>query len=147
MYMFSAELRLAILFAFVGFIIYLVARHVRAQSDLLRVHLEGRNRLLDRFGDAEAFLTFARSDEGRALLRTPEPIPGTARVPGLRLLQSAAVSLATGVGFTFFSGPSTTGGGQEAQAIGVVLLSAGIGLALAGLLARAVPRASRSNRP
>lgn len=135
-----AEIRLAIVCALVGVILYLVARHVRAQADVLRAHLEGRNRLLDRFGDAETFLAFARSDEGRMILRPPELAAGISRPPGLRLLQSAIVCLALGVGFRFYTG------GQEAQAVGVVLLAAGVGQALAGVLAWFTQRRSGGRR-
>jgi hypothetical protein len=140
MFTYFAEIRLAIVCALVGLIIFLVARHVRAQTDVLRAHMEGRNRLLDRFGDAEAFLAFARTEEGRTILRPPDLGAGASRVPGLRLLQSAIVCLALGVGFKFFVS------GQEGPGIGVVLLSAGAGQALAGLLAWFTQRTSGGQR-
>lgn len=140
MFSYFAEIRLALVCALIGLIIYLVARHVRAQADILRAHLEGRNRLLDRFGNAEAFLAFARTDEGRALLRAPDMVPGAPRVPGLRLLQSAIVCLALGIGLEFFIN------GQESAGIGVVLLSAGVGQVLAGLLAWLTQRTSSGPR-
>ncbi len=82
---YSPEIRLALLLAFFGFVLWLVSRKVRSASELHKLHLEGRNRLLDRLGDAEAFLAFARTPEGRALLEAPHLDPGPR--PGIRLLQ------------------------------------------------------------
>ena len=90
--MYATELRLAIFLAFVGFVLFLVARQSRNRLEILRLHLEGRNRLIERFGDAEAFLAFARSEEGRAALRAPDTGDAGRAVPGLRLFQGAIVS-------------------------------------------------------
>lgn len=132
--MFYAEIRLALFLAFVAFVLYLVARQARGAADVLKLHLEGRNRLIDRFGDADAFLAFARSEEGRAILHPPQPSSGGARVAGLRLFQSAILCLALGAGW-YVSGVQSPGGGQEARTLGVLLGSTGVGLLLAGLLA------------
>lgn len=134
-------LRLAVFFAFAGFVLYLVARHARTQSELLRLHLEARNRLLDRFSTADAFLAFARSDEGRAVLQAPSLPAAAPRLPGLRLFQGGALCLALGGGW-LLAGAGAGAGGRESFTVASLILSGGVGLVLSGVLAWFAARAA-----
>ncbi len=153
----STEIRLAILFAFLAFVVWLVSRRVHTHSDLLKVHIEGRNHLLDRFRDVDAFLAFARTDEGQAFLHPPELFASSVRTPpGLRLIQGGLVSLVLGAGFEYLAvtlfaranigrggslDPNMVMDGQSYELIGIVLISAGVGLLVAGVVAWAWLRA------
>jgi hypothetical protein len=157
MYSAATEIRLAILFAFLAFVVWLVSRRVRTQSDILKLHIEGRNRLLDRFHDADAFLAFAQTEEGRAFLHPPELFASGVRTPpGLRLVQGGLFSLVLGAGFEYLgltlSARANIGrgsfldthmamDGQSYELIGMLLITAGVGLLVAGIVAWAWLRA------
>ncbi len=143
--------RLGVLFAFIGFILWLVSRKVRTQDEVLKLHLEGRNRLLERFADANALVAFAATTEGRALLQPPDLPLAEPRLPaGVRMVQSGIVALALGGGFEYlgaswirradlargnFLDSRLLLDGQGYEMAGVLLLCGGAGLIIAGLLA------------
>ncbi len=156
------EIRLAILFAFLAFVVWLVSRRVHTHADILKLHIEGRNRLLDRFQDADAFLAFARTEEGQAFLHPPELFASGVRTPpGLRLVQVGLFSLILGAGFEYLglTLPSRANAARENflavqmvmdaqgyELIGVVLITAGVGLLVAGIAAWAWLRAGTRAR-
>lgn len=82
-----------------AFLAWLFSKRVHTRSELLRLHLEGRNHLLSRFASTQEFLDFARSEEGRRVLEAPQlPTPAKAAPAGLRLIQLGIVSILCGVG-------------------------------------------------
>jgi len=156
---FHPEIRIALLFGFLAFVLWLISRKVKTSSELMKLHLEGRNRLLDRFGDAEDFLTFARSEEGRALLEAHSLVRGPQVQPGLRLFQCGLVALPVGVGLGKIGAEMTAQAnlargsyldhrawseGGDYQLMGILLLTLGVGLLLAGLLAWFSDRTART---
>lgn len=143
-------LRLAVLFAFLGFVLWLVSRKLRTHSELMHLHLMGRNRLLDRFQDPEQLLTFARTEEGHALLEAPHLERPQRPRPGLRLLQASLFCLPVGGGLILagerwlrlanpnrgnFLDTAAVMDAREYLFLGQMILAVGIGLLLAGLLA------------
>jgi len=93
-------LQLAVALGFTGFLAWLWIRRTQAQTELLRLHLEGRNRWLERLESPQALLDFAATEAGQALL-TPPRFPEAAGKPkpeGLRLIQAGLVSLFAGLG-------------------------------------------------
>ena len=93
-------LQIAVLLGFMAFLARLWSRRAERRADLLRLHLEGRNRLLERLDTAQALLDFAATGPGRALLEPPalaEAAPQPRR-EGLRLVQAGLVALFVGLG-------------------------------------------------
>ena len=85
----AETLQLLGLMGLFAFFLWLLSRRAFTRSDLLRLHLEGRHRLLDRFASSTEFLNFARSEEGHDLLRPPQlPSPRPPAPAGLRLIQA-----------------------------------------------------------
>ncbi len=76
---------------------WLLHQRLRTTADLMRLHLEGRNRLLEKFGTAQEFLDFTRTRAAEALL---PPRLGRDH-PGLRLLQAGVVCLLVGGAFLY----------------------------------------------
>src|SRR4249920_2350938 len=70
----------------------------RARSELRFREYEVRHRILEKFADSEAFLTFARSEEGRRLLLAAPEATRNGRSGALRLLQVGLLVLALGIG-------------------------------------------------
>jgi hypothetical protein len=147
---FMIEIRFALLLAFLAFLLWLVSRKVRTHSELMKLHLEGRNRMLDRFGDAEAFLSFARTEEGRAFLETSSLAAPARTRPGVRLLQCGLISLLLGFGMRSmgigwrmqanlargsFLDTNLLSNGQSFETFGTLLLFGGAGLVLASAIA------------
>lgn len=94
------SLRFMAALGLLGFLAWLYAQRVASRSGLLRLHLEGRNRLLERFASAAEFLEFARSPEGKALLEAPQlPAPAKAAPLGLRMFQLGVVAMLVGAAF------------------------------------------------
>jgi hypothetical protein len=69
-----------------------------ARSELRFREFEVRHRLLEKFADSEAFLEFARSEEGRRLLLLAPEAGRNGRRGGLRLVQVGLLVLALGIG-------------------------------------------------
>lgn len=83
-----------------AYLAWLFSKRVHSRSELLRQHLEGRNRFLERFGSGQEFLDFARTEEGHALLEAPQlPAPAKAAPAGLRLFQLGVVAMLVGAAF------------------------------------------------
>ena len=55
-----------------GFIAWTIHQRMRQGADLLRLHMETRNRLLDKFGTTQEFLEFAQTEGGQSLLAPPQ---------------------------------------------------------------------------
>lgn len=86
---------------FMGFLAWLWAQRARRQMELHRLHLLGRNRLLESFESPRALLDFADTETGRTLLGPPTPAPCLAHRPqreGLLLIQTGLVALFSGLG-------------------------------------------------
>ena len=89
---------------FVAFMAWLWFLRAQAQTELQRLHLEGRNRLLERFDTPQALLDFAATEAGRSLfgpLSSTQAETVASRHEGLRLIQVGIVSLFVGLGFRF----------------------------------------------
>jgi hypothetical protein len=85
---------------FLGFLAWLFSRKVHSRSELMRLHLEGRNRLLERFASSQEFLAFARTDEGRSLLDPPHwPAAGKGMPLWLRLIALGLAAVLVGLAF------------------------------------------------
>jgi hypothetical protein len=119
----------------------------KSRSELKFREFETRHRVLEKFADSEAFLAFARSEEGRRLLLTsPEPALGGLR-GGLRLVQLGLLVLALGVGASIAAGRI----GKTAEDFdryrkenlatwGTLFICAGIALTASGALTRWLDR-------
>lgn len=97
-------LQITVALGFMAFLAWLWFRRGQAQMELQRLHLEGRNRLLEGFDTPQALLDFAATEPGRALFTPPSLLPyanAKPRPEGLRLLQSGILSLFVGLGFRF----------------------------------------------
>lgn len=97
-------LQITVALGFMAFLAWLWFRRVQAQTELQRLHLEGRNRLLERFDTSQALLEFAATEPGRILFTPPNLLPAAGAKPqpeGLRLLQSGLLSLFVGLAFRF----------------------------------------------
>jgi hypothetical protein len=94
-------LQLALALGFTGFLAWLWFRKARAQAELLRLHVEGRNRLLERLESPQALLDFAATEVGACLLTPPrlQVAPAASKPEGLRLIQAGLVTLFAGFGF------------------------------------------------
>lgn len=154
-----ATFRIALFFGLIAFVLWLISRRAQRASGLLKLHQEGRNRLLDRFSDAESFLAFIRTEEGRSFLQAPQFAQKTQPVPGLRLLQISTVALPLGIGMLILSRQTLAridsvrgnhldviarSDAHQYELFGVVMLCAGVGLLLAALAAWLSYRMSRS---
>jgi hypothetical protein len=85
--------------AFVAVLIALALRWHKSRSELRFREFEVRHRLLEKFADSEAFLEFARSEEGRRLLLlTPPPPARHGGRAGIRLVQAGLLVLGLGIG-------------------------------------------------
>lgn len=88
----------AVMLGFLAVVLGLAVWWLKSRSEQRLRELEVRHRVLEKFADSEAFLQFARSDEGRRLLLVaPEPARNGRR-SGLRLLQAGLLVLAIGIG-------------------------------------------------
>ncbi|HEX4823246.1 MAG TPA: hypothetical protein VFV19_02935 [Candidatus Polarisedimenticolaceae bacterium] len=119
--------------------------HVRA--DLKLREFEIRHRVFEKFADSQAFLDFARSEEGRRLLSaTAEPARNPWRA-GLGLLSVGLLVLALGIGAKISSANLPEGkelwerlAKQNMATWGTLSLCAGIALTASGVLARWLDR-------
>jgi hypothetical protein len=85
-------------FGFLAILIGLAIWWHKSRSELKVREFEVRHRVLEKFADSEAFLAFARSEEGRRLLlASPPPVRNGGR-GGLRLIQTGLLVLALGIG-------------------------------------------------
>ncbi|WP_291270316.1 hypothetical protein [Geothrix sp.] len=86
---------------FMGFLAWLWAQRAQRQMELHRLHLLGRNHLLESFESHQALLDFAATEVGQTLLGPPAPAPLLAPRPrreGLLLIQTGLASLFLGLG-------------------------------------------------
>lgn len=147
-----------------GFIVWPVHQRMRQGSDLLRLHLESRNRLLDKFGTTQEFLEFANTEAGQSLLAPPQlPTAPQATAPaGLRMIQAGIPSVLVGVAFLVqsyrwqrlaevmtrdFERDSRRIDflyGLQASQRGLLFLAIGMGLLAGGFVARAWSRSAHS---
>jgi hypothetical protein len=87
-----------LMLGFLAIVIGLAIWWYRSRSELRFREFEVRHRVLDKFADSAAFLEFARSEEGRRLLlAAPERAPNGRR-GGLRLVQVGLLVLSLGIG-------------------------------------------------
>lgn len=97
---FTESLQFIAALGFLAFLAWLYAKRVTSRGELMRLHLEGRNRLLERFASVQEFLDFARGPEGQALLAAPQlPAPPKAAPQGLRMFQLGVIALLVGAAF------------------------------------------------
>ena len=88
----------SLFFAFAAILIGLAIWWYKARSELKIREFETRHRVLEKFADSEAFLAFARSEEGRRLLLTsPPPVRNGGR-GAVRLIQTGLLVFALGIG-------------------------------------------------
>lgn len=93
------QLLAASLMAVVALIVLILAVWwFRSRSELKFREFEVRHRVLEKFADSEAFLAFARSEEGRRLLLTTPDAAKNGGRAGLRLVQTGLLVLALGIG-------------------------------------------------
>ncbi len=152
-------------FGIIGFIAWTIRQRINQGADLLRLHLETRNRLLDKFGTTQEFLEFANTESGRSLLAPPQlPTAPQATVPaGLRMIQLGIPSVLVGAAFLVQAyrwrrlAEIMTGQferdarlmdylyGLQASQRGLLFLAIGLGLLLGGFIARAWSRSTPSS--
>jgi hypothetical protein len=123
------------LFGTVAFLVWLFARYHRTRSELLKLHLAARDRLIAQAGSLEALLAFARTAEGRGLLEPPS-LASSQLPAGLRLIQAGIVCLGIallrwGVALAGFQALRPEGTAQT-----TLFAGAGLGLVAAGILGR-----------
>jgi len=144
-----------------GFFLWLASKRAFTRADLLRLHLESRNHLVERFASSQDFLEFARSEEGHALLQAPQlPSPRPPAPAGLRLVQWGLLSMLVSLAFreTYYQALNWRAAnlhfdaGQEWMSWNTAtnawfcchfFLYAGLALFLGGLLAALVARIDR----
>ena len=88
----------SLFFAFIATLIGLAIWWYKAHSELKLREFETRHRVLEKFADSEAFLAFARSDEGRGLLLASPPPGRNGGRGAIRLIQTGLLVLALGIG-------------------------------------------------
>lgn len=162
----SETIQIALVLGFMGFLAWLWSRRGHQQVELQRLHLEGRNRLLETMESPQALLEFAASEVGQKLLEPPSHPKESAVAPhpeGLRLIQTGLVSLFLGFGFrsTYYvamNWPAANLKFNEVaaveafrKALGLWQWSqafewAGLALIVCGLLAAVLARLSRTSR-
>jgi hypothetical protein len=95
-------LQIAVVLGFMAFLAWLWFRRSQQQTELHRLHLEGRNRLLEQIGTPQALMEFVTTEAGHALLdplvHFKDSVPRPRR-DGLWLIQAGLVTLLVGVGF------------------------------------------------
>lgn len=143
-----------------GYIAWTLHQRMRQGADLLRLHMETRNRLLDKFGTTQEFLEFAQTEAGQSLLAPPRlpTAPQVAAPAGLRLIQLGIPSVLVGLAFLVQShlwrhfAEATTGPFEgdfkrmsflydlQASQRGLLFLAIGLGLLLSGFVARSWSR-------
>jgi hypothetical protein len=95
-------IQIAIVLGFMAYLAWLWSRRAQQQSELHRLYLEGRNRLLGQIDSPQGLLDFAKTEVGHTLFDPPrfskvqEPQP---KREGLWLVQTGLVSLFMGIGF------------------------------------------------
>jgi|GEM_PF-461452 len=94
-------LQITAILCLMGFLAWLWSQHAQRQTELHRLHLVGRNRLLEDFESPQALMDFAATEVGQTLLGPPTSLPPQAslhRREGLLLIQTGLVSLFLGIG-------------------------------------------------
>lgn len=152
----ASLLVILIILAGAGLFAWFQQGRMRRGADLLRLHLEARNRLLDKVGTSQEFLDFARTEEGRSLLSLPvSPTAPQSQSPaGLRLVQTGIVGMLVGAAFLLqahqlwrvqylHSGVEASLDvlrSLDANHWGLFWLAVGLGLFIGGFIARAWSR-------
>ncbi len=90
--------KVALVFAFLGFLFWLLYRGIRLRIQPRLQKAEVLNRLLDKFGSAREFTEFLQTEEGRRFLDDPLPPLHSPSHRILRLVQTGIVILTVGVG-------------------------------------------------
>ena len=136
-----------LMLGFLAVVIVLAVWWFKSRSELRLREFEVRHRVLEKFADSEAFLQFARSDEGRRLLLVaPEPTRNGRR-GGLRLVQAGLLVLAIGIGagiasarIAIMTEPFDRYRKEELATWGTLFTCAGIALTASGVLSRWLDR-------
>jgi hypothetical protein len=125
-------------------VLHLFRRRWQAQRRIARDAMVAR--LAQRFGDGDAFVTFAQSPDGRALLEN-EYSPAAMAHRVLGLVQFGIVACAIGVAF-LVNGVAPPAGtdinfvreAEEARQWGALTIALGVGLLVAGAVSAWVAR-------
>lgn len=152
----DAVFLVSILFLIAGLVTWFLYKKMSRGADALRLHLDTRNRLLDKFGTAQEFLDFANTDAGHTLLAPPQMSEAAhVSIPaGLRMVQVGLVTVLVGASFLLQAhrwhllAEATTelheAGFQrmylqsslQASQWGLFALAVGLGLLIGGVIAR-----------
>jgi len=132
-----------------GFLAALLALAIfwfRSRADLRVREMEIRHRVLEKYSDSEAFLAFARSDEGRRLLLGVAE-PASNWRTRLGLIQIGLLVLAIGIGARLSASKMPEGTEawerlqkQDTATWGTLFVCAGIALTASGALSRWLDR-------
>ena len=146
-----------VLFLIGGLVAWFIYQRMSRGAELLRQHLDTRNRLLDKFGTAQEFLDFANTEAGHSLLAPPRmpTAPQVVAPAVLRMVQAGIVSVLVGGAFLVHSrrwqllAEAMTGAfqadfrrmdllyGLQASHRGLLFMALGLGLLIGGFIARA----------
>lgn len=137
----------AVVLGFVAFALSLAVVWYRSRSELRLRELEIRHRVLEKFADSQAFLEFARSEEGRRLLLASPETARNGRRSWQGLLYVGLVVFALGVGSWISAAGMPEGkeawerlGKQNLSTWGTLCICAGIALTVSGALSRWLDR-------
>lgn len=137
----------ALVVGFLAIVLGLAIWWHHSRSELRLREFEVRHRVLEKFADSDAFLAFARTEEGRRLL-LPAPEPArNGRLGWLRLVQIGLLVFAIGIGGAVASARSiqvTTEldryRKENLSTWSTLFVCAGIALTASGALARWLDR-------
>jgi hypothetical protein len=127
--------------AFAAFIAWLFFRRAQLAAQRSQLDLELRNRLLDKFANAQEFLEFVETEKGRKLLQGLAPQASNPRLTSMRFMQAGALSVLLGYGFYLNAGRlkgltdiNFVNKAQDLKSWGTLLVAAGVGQVVAAAI-------------